>query len=184
LKKTSPEQFNLVWMDLEMSGLDPDVNTILEIATLITDRDLEIVAEGPVIAVSHPDEVLESMDDWNKDHHYKTGLIERVKQSRFSLKDAETMTLDFIKKHIAPNQSPLCGSSIWHDRRFLIRYMPALEKHFHYRNIDVSSIKELYARWYPHLPPFEKEGTHSAIKDIHESIAELRYYRSKIFTKR
>jgi len=182
IEKTNAEQSHLPWMDIEMSGLDPEVNTILEIATVITDRNLEIISEGPVIAIYQPAEVLDSMDDWNKEHHGETGLIERVRQSSFHMRDAELMTLNFIKKHIPPDKSPLCGNSIWQDRRFLIKYMPELEKHFHYRNIDVSSIKELYTRWYPNLPHFEKENTHTALKDIHESIAELEYYRSKIFT--
>jgi len=173
----------LVWMDLEMSGLDPEANTILEIATVITDLDLEIISDGPVIAVSQPDSILESMDDWNKEHHSKTGLIARVKQARSSLQDAEMETLDFIKRYIAPNKAPLCGNSVWQDRRFLIKYMPVLEQYFHYRNIDVSSIKELYARWYPNLPLYEKENAHTALKDIYESISELRYYRRSIFVK-
>lgn len=178
---TDSEQSCLVWMDIEMTGLDPEVNTILEIAMVITDYDLEIISEGPVIAVSQPYDVLESMDDWNKKHHGETGLINRVRQSTINMKDAELITLNFIKSYIAPKKSPLCGNSIWQDRRFLIQYMPALEEYFHYRNIDVSSIKELYARWYPDLPAFEKENTHSALKDICESISELKYYRSKIF---
>ncbi|MBI4682393.1 MAG: oligoribonuclease [Nitrospirae bacterium] len=168
-------------MDIEMSGLDPEVSTILEIATVITDDNLEIVSEGPVIAINQPADVLNSMDDWNKEHHGKTGLIERVRQSTFYIRDAELMTLAFIKKYIPSGKTPLCGNSIWQDRRFLIKYMPELEKYFHYRNIDVSSIKELYARWYPNLPRFEKINAHSALKDIHESISELRYYRSNIF---
>ncbi len=168
-------------MDIEMSGLDPEVSTILEIATVITDYNLEIVSEGPVVAINQPAEALNSMDDWNKEHHSKTGLIERVRQSPFYIRDAELMTLDFIKKYIPPEKSPLCGNSIWQDRRFLIKYMPELEKYFHYRNIDVSSIKELYSRWYPNLPRFEKINAHTALKDIHESISELRYYRGNIF---
>jgi oligoribonuclease len=181
MEKTDSRQFNLVWMDLEMSGLDPEINTILEIATIITDGNLEIISEGPVLAVYQDSEVLHSMDDWNKKHHSETGLIERVRQSAFNMRDAEMMTLDFIKDHIAPGKSPLCGNSICQDRRFLIKYMPALEGYLHYRNIDVSSIKELYNRWYPDLPRFEKENAHSALKDIHESISELQYYRRKIF---
>ncbi len=175
------EESRLVWMDMEMSGLDPEVNTILEIATVITNYDLELISEGPVIAVAQPDEILDSMDEWNKEHHNKTGLTSRVRQSSYYMRDAETITLDFIKKYISPKKSPLCGNTIWQDRLFLIKHMPALEKYFHYRNIDVSSIKELYVRWYPNLPLFEKEHTHTAIKDIHESISELKYYRSNIF---
>jgi oligoribonuclease len=181
IEKVNPEQSNLVWMDLEMSGLDPETNTILEIATVITDGNLEIISEGPVLAIYQHSEVLHSMDDWNKKHHNETGLVERVRQSAFHMRDAEMMTLDFIKNHIVPGKSPLCGNSIWQDRRFLIKYMPILEKYFHYRNIDVSSIKELYNIWYPGLPLFEKENAHIALKDIHESISELQYYRRKIF---
>ncbi len=181
MEKTDSTQSNLVWMDLEMSGLDPETDTILEIATVITDGNLEIISEGPVLAIYQHSEVLHSMDDWNKKHHNETGLIERVRQSAFHMRDAEMMTLDFIKNHIAPGKSPLCGNSIWQDRRFLIKYMPTLEEYFHYRNIDVSSIKELYNRWYPGLPLFEKENAHTALKDIHESISELQYYRRKIF---
>ena len=181
IDKTNQDQSHLVWMDLEMSGLDPDVNTILEIATVITDYNLEIISEGPVIAIHQPSEVLTSMDDWNKEHHGDSGLIERVSQSSFHMKDAELMTLNFINKYIPPEKSPLCGNTIWQDRRFLIKYMPALERYFHYRNIDVSSLKELYTRWYPGSPRFEKEKTHRALKDIHESISELKFYRRNIF---
>ena len=179
--KINTEKQCLVWMDIEMSGLDPEVNTILEIATVITDYNLEIISEGPVIAVKQPDNVLDSMDDWNSKHHSESGLIDRVRQSSVNMQDAESMTLNFIKNYIVPRQSPLCGNSIWQDRRFLIKYMPALEKYFHYRNIDVSSVKELYTRWYPDSPPFEKENTHTAVKDIYESISELKYYRTNIF---
>jgi oligoribonuclease len=179
--KTAAGKSNLVWMDLEMSGLDPEENTILEIATLITDFNLEIVAEGPVIAIHQTDELLDSMDEWNTNCHKKTGLTERVRESKFGIKDAEIMTIDFIKEHVDHNASPLCGNTIWQDRRFLIKYMPELEKYCHYRNIDVSSFKEIYSRWYPNLPMFKKEKAHTALKDIQESIDELKYYRSKIF---
>lgn len=181
--KIGAEQHGLVWMDIEMSGLDPEVNTILEIATVITAYNLEIISEGPVIAIYQTDEALDVMDEWNKKHHGETGLIDRVRQSTYNMKNAEMLTIDFIKSRIARKRSPLCGNSIWQDRRFLIKYMPALENYFHYRNIDVSSVKELYTRWYPDLPPFEKENSHTAVKDIHESISELKYYRSKIFIK-
>jgi oligoribonuclease len=178
---TDPKQSNLVWMDLEMSGLDPEENTILEIATLITDLNLEVVAEGPVIAIHQSDELLDSMDEWNTNCHRETGLTERVRKSDVGMKEAETMTLDFIMEHVNQSASPLCGNTIWQDRRFLIRYMPQLESYFHYRNIDVSSVKEICMRWYPDLPAFKKEKTHTAIKDIIESIEELKYYRTKIF---
>jgi len=181
IKITDPKQSNLVWMDLEMSGLDPEENTILEIATLVTDFNLNVVAEGPVIAIHQTDELLDSMDEWNTNCHRETGLTDRVKKSDLWMKDAEMITLDFIKKHVKLNASPLCGNTIWQDRRFLIKYMPELESYFHYRNIDVSSIKEISTRWYPDLPVFEKEKAHSALKDIGESIEELKYYRTKIF---
>jgi oligoribonuclease len=181
IKKSADKQSNLVWMDLEMSGLDPEENTIIEIATLVTDFNLEIVAEGPVIAIHQTDELLDSMDEWNTNCHKKTGLTERVRESKFGMKDAEIMTIDFIKEHVDHNASPLCGNTIWQDRRFLIKYMPELEKYCHYRNIDVSSFKEIYSRWYPDLPMFEKEKIHSAMKDIRESVEELKYYRAKIF---
>ena len=178
---TTDKKSTLVWMDLEMSGLDPEENTILEIATLITDFNLEIIEEGPVIAIHQTDELLESMDEWNTNCHKKTGLTERVKKSDVGMKDAEVLTLDFINKHVDKNTSPLCGNTIWQDRRFLIKYMPELENYCHYRNIDVSSVKELYTRWYPNRPVFEKAKDHSAMKDIIESVDELKYYRTKIF---
>ncbi|UCH80168.1 MAG: oligoribonuclease [Nitrospiraceae bacterium] len=180
-EKTTGRQSNLVWMDLEMSGLDPEQNTILEIATLITDFKLEVIAEGPVIAIHQTDELLDSMDEWNTNCHNETGLTERVRKSDIEMKDAEITTLDFIKEHVDQNRSPLCGNTIWQDRRFLIKYMPDLESFFHYRNIDVSSIKEICTRWYPDLPRFEKKKVHSAMKDIRESVEELKYYRVNIF---
>ncbi len=178
---THRKQSLLLWIDLEMSGLDPEINTILEIATVITDSNLEIISEGPVRAVYQPDEVLDTMDDWNKKHHGDSGLIERVRQSPCSISDAESAVLSFIKQYFPPKTSPLCGNSVWQDRRFLIKYMPTLEEYLHYRIIDVSSIKELYRRWYPSLQEFRKANTHTALKDIHESIEELRYYRNTIF---
>lgn len=178
---TDAKQSHLVWMDLEMTGLDPEENTILEIATLITDFNLNVVAEGPVIAIHQTDELLDSMDEWNTNCHKETGLTERVRESISDMKEAEMMTLDFIKEHVDQKLSPLCGNTIWQDRRFLIKYMPDLEDYFHYRNIDVSSIKEICTRWYPDLPVFEKQKVHSAMKDIRESIEELKYYRAKIF---
>ena len=180
-EKTTGRQTNLVWMDLEMSGLDPEQNTILEIATLITDFKLKVIAEGPVIAIHQTDELLDSMDEWNTNCHHETGLTERVRKSDIEMKDAEIMTLNFIKEHVDQNRSPLCGNTIWQDRRFLIKYMPDLDSYFHYRNIDVSTIKELYTRWYPDLPIFQKQKVHSAMKDIKESVEELKYYRVNIF---
>ena len=169
---------NLVWMDLEMTGLDPETDVIIEMATIITDNDLNILGEGPVLAVSQPEEKLAAMDEWNTSHHTKSGLVERVRHSGVSEREAEAQTLAFIEGHLEKNVSPLCGNTIWQDRRFLTRYMPALEAYLHYRNIDVSSIKELVARWRPDLlPGFGKTNQHTALADIRESIEELKYYR-------
>lgn len=167
----------LVWIDLEMTGLDPDNDRIIEIATVITDSDLEVIAEGPVLAIHQADSVLAAMDEWNTRTHSETGLVERVKASQHSETDAERMTLAFIQEHVAKNRSPLCGNSICQDRRFLYRYMPQLEQWLHYRNLDVSSVKELVTRWAPSLEAFAKRNTHKALDDIRESIEELRYYR-------
>lgn len=172
----------LVWMDMEMSGLDPDRDVILEVATLITDANLEVVAEGPVIAVHQPDAVLEAMDDWNREHHGASGLTARVRASRLSVADAEAQTLAFVRQHCSDRSSPLCGNSIHQDRRFLARYMPTLDAALHYRNIDVSTVKELVRRWYPNGPtPPEKRHAHLALDDIRESITELRFYREHVF---
>lgn len=179
---TMDERANrLVWMDLEMTGLDPEVDTILEIATIITDGQLNIVAEGPNLVVHQSEAVLESMNDWCKVHHGKSGLTERVRRSEISLETAEQMTLDFIRAYVPERASPLCGNSIHQDRRFLVRYMTSLESYLHYRNIDVSTIKELVTRWYPAVMIPAKRGEHLALADIRESISELRYYREKVF---
>jgi len=172
----------LVWMDLEMTGLDPEVDTILEIATIITDGQLNTVAEGPNLAVHQPDSVLEGMDDWCTQHHGDSGLTERVRDSKISLSEAEKLTFDFIKAHVPERTSPLCGNSIHQDRRFLVRYMPDLEAYLHYRNVDVSTVKELVNRWYPGLPMPAKRGDHLALADIRESIRELQFYRKKVFS--
>ena len=172
---------HLIWIDLEMTGVDPENHVILEIATIVTDGQLELVAEGPCLAINYPEAVLSNMDEWSRSHHQVSGLIDRVKTSPLDCGQAEQETLDFLRVHCQERQSPLCGNSIWQDRRFLARYMPALHEFFHYRTIDVSSIKELVKRWYPSLPPFKKEKAHLALTDINESIAELRYYRENIF---
>jgi oligoribonuclease len=165
-------------MDLEMTGLDPEDNVIIEIATIITDDQLNIVAEGPVIAVHQPDSELDKMDDWNVKTHGNSGLVERVKASKISMAEAEKQTLDFIAQHVKKGHSPLCGNSIHQDRRFLVKQMPQLEEYVHYRNIDVSTLKELAKRWKPSiLPGFKKGGSHKALDDILESIAEMKYYR-------
>jgi oligoribonuclease len=171
----------LVWMDLEMSGLDPASCRILEIATLITDADLEVIAEGPDLVVHQPDAVLEAMDDWNTRHHGESGLTGQVRASTISPEEAERRTLEFVRAHCAPRSSPLCGNSVGQDRQFLARYMADLEAFLHYRNVDVSTIKELCRRWYPEARPPEKRKTHRAMEDILESIEELRFYRTSIF---
>jgi oligoribonuclease len=170
-----------MWLDLEMTGLDPERHVILEIATLVTDGDLNIVAEGPDIPVRWPEETLRSMDAWSARQHRASGLLERAENSAHDIVSAEQLTIAFAEPFCREAKPPLCGNSIWQDRRFLIRYMPKLEGLFHYRNIDVSSVKELVRRWYPKLPPFEKKKTHVALEDIRESINELRYYRERVF---
>jgi oligoribonuclease len=172
---------NLVWMDLEMSGLDPEKEVILEIAAIVTDSDLGILAEGPAIAIHHPDAVLRNMEAWSKKQHRASGLVDRVKASVYDCRKAEEEILGFVSKHCKKGESPLCGNSIWQDRRFLVRHMPRLEEFFHYRIVDVSSIKELVRRWYPSLSAYRKKKTHLALNDIRESIEELRYYRDRVF---
>jgi oligoribonuclease len=169
---------HLIWIDLEMTGLNPDSDLIIEIATVVTDKDLNILARGPVLAVHQSDEALAAMDDWNQKHHGQSGLINRVKASTITESEAERLTIEFLKQWVPENTSPICGNSIGQDRRFLYRYMPRLEAYFHYRNIDVSTLKELAARWAPEVKNgFNKESTHQALDDIIESIEELRYYR-------
>ncbi len=171
----------LVWIDLEMTGLDPVENKIIEIATVVTDADLNIIAEGPNIAIFQPEEELEKMNEWNVEHHTANGLIEQVKESEVSDATAEVRTLDFLQEHCEQGQSPLCGNTIGQDRRFLRRYMPDLEEFFHYRSIDVSSVKELARRWYPEMGNFRKPSGHRALDDIKSSIEEMRHYRETIF---
>ena len=173
---------NLIWVDLEMTGLDPETDKVIEIATIVTDKELNILAEGPVIAIHQTDEQLAIMDDWNQKHHGESGLVKRVRSSQYSEDDAIAMTIEFISQYVPQGTSPMCGNSIGQDRRFMNRYMPKLEDYFHYRNIDVSTIKELTRRWKPELMDgFTKQGTHKALVDIQESIAELQYYRAKVF---
>ncbi|OZG71529.1 oligoribonuclease [Hahella sp. CCB-MM4] len=169
---------NLIWIDLEMTGLDPEMDRIIEMAVIVTTSDLEVVAEGPVIAVHQPDFVLSLMDDWNQKTHGESGLVERVKQSKTSELLAEQQVLDFLNEHCDAGTSPMCGNSIGQDRRFLARYMKSLESFFHYRNLDVSTLKELARRWHPDVAAgVKKKGTHQALDDIRESIEELKYYR-------
>jgi len=173
---------NLVWVDMEMTGLQPDSDRVIEIAVLVTDPQLNVVATGPVLVVHQPDEVLDAMDAWNKSTHAKTGLIERVRASSLTEADVERQALEFLAAHVPANASPLCGNSICQDRRFLARWMPRLEAHFHYRNLDVSTLKELVRRWKPELKGFSKEGKHEALADILESIEELKFYRKNVMT--
>jgi oligoribonuclease len=173
---------DLIWLDLEMTGLHPEKDVILEIGTIITNAQLDILAEGPVLAIHQTDAILNGMDPWCIEHHGQSGLTERCRKSTVSLAQAEQETLTFLKKHCFPKKIPLCGNSIGQDRRFLVKYMPTLEGFFHYRNIDVSTIKELVHRWYPkaqHSP--QKNSTHYVLDDIQESIAELRHYRKAVF---
>lgn len=171
---------NLIWIDLEMTGLNPFSDHIIEIATVVTNQDLEELAVGPVLAIRQEASVLNSMDEWNTRQHAQSGLTERVKNSSIDERQAEKMTLGFIRQHVPSNDSPMCGNSICQDRRFLARCMPELESYFHYRNLDVSTLKELAQRWYPEIKGFEKESKHLALDDVRGSIEELRYYRSHL----
>ncbi len=175
---STPDPNALIWIDLEMTGLSVERDRIIEVATIVTDGQLNVVAEGPVLAVHQTDEVMGGMDDWNKRTHGGTGLIERVRTSTVTERDAERQTLEFLARHVPKNRSPMCGNSICQDRRFLARLMPELESWFHYRNLDVSSLKELVQRWRPDLNNgLVKKSSHRALDDIRESIEELRYYR-------
>ena len=171
----------LVWIDLEMTGLDPDENTIIEIATIVTESDLSIVAEGPSFAIDVGKEELAKMDNWNVKHHTENGLLDRIESEGVSMQNAERLTLEFLKEHCSPNQSPLCGNTIGQDRRFLRRYMPDLHEFFHYRSVDVTSIKILARSWYPEVGKWRKNSGHRALDDIRGSIEELAYYRDKLF---
>lgn len=175
------ENSHLVWMDLEMTGLEPQHDTILEIATIVTDIHLNIIEYGPEIAIYQNEDVIQGMNEWCQVHHRESGLVDRVRASKISLAEAEQQTLEFIQKHVEKGMAPLCGNSIHQDRSFLAAYMPDLHAHFHYRNIDVSTIKELVYRWYPNLEKFQKQGKHTALEDIKESIKELVYYKKHIF---
>ena len=172
------DQNNLAWIDMEMTGLQPDSDRVLEIALLVTDAQLAVLAEGPVIVIHQPDEVLAAMDAWNQGTHKKSGLVDKVRASTVSEAQGERLALEFLARHVPVSASPMCGNSICQDRRFLARWMPGLEAHFHYRNLDVSTIKELVRRWKPEaMSGVVKEGKHEALADVLESVAELRYYR-------
>jgi oligoribonuclease len=174
------DQNNLLWLDMEMTGLDPDRDRIIEVAIVVTDSQLNTVSEAPVLVVRQPDEVLAAMDEWNKSTHARTGLIDKVKSSPLDEAEVEERMLVFLAQHVPGKTSPMCGNSICQDRRFLARWMPALEDYFHYRNLDVSTLKELVRRWKPDLMKgVPKEGKHEALADVYESIAELKYYRDQ-----
>ena len=169
---------HLVWVDMEMSGLDPDKDVVLEVALVVTDKDLNLVEEGPVLVVHQADAVLDAMDSWNKSTHGKSGLVDKVKASPLAEADVENQMIEFMKRHVGERKSPMCGNSICQDRRFMARHLPKLEAYFHYRNLDVSTLKELAARWRPELKDgFKKANSHTALADIQESIEELKYYR-------
>ena len=178
----APNSKNLVWLDLEMTGLNPNSDRILEIATIITNDNLDILAEGPVFVIHQSNEILENMDEWNTKYHGASGLIERSKKSKITEKIAQAETIEFLMKHVPCDKSPLCGSSIHHDRKFLSNWMPQLDKYFHYRNLDVSTIKILAKKWNPDLTKgFQKVSKHVALSDIKDSIEELRYYKENFF---
>lgn len=178
--QTHTKLSKLIWIDLEMSGLNPEINRILEMAVIVTDSELNVLAEGPVLAIHQSKEHLDRMDEWNTTHHTESGLVKRVLESSIHEREAEQIMLQFLKKYVEPKQSPLCGNSIYQDRRFLARYMPDLEDYFHYRNIDVSTIKELARRWAPEVyESVKKTSKHLALDDIRESIEELKHYREK-----
>jgi oligoribonuclease len=172
---------NLIWIDLEMTGLNPSADYIIEIATIITDSSLTILAEGPQIVIHQSEAVLERMDEWNTTHHRASGLIDLIRESQCTEAEAERLTLEFVSRHVESGKSPMCGNSVCQDRRFLSRLMPRLEQYFHYRNLDVSTVKELRARWAPRIKPFKKENQHRALHDIRASIDELKYYRTHLF---
>jgi len=174
----SQDKQNLIWIDLEMTGLEPATDSIIEIATVVTDKALNILAQGPVLAVHQSKETMDAMDDWNQKHHGQSGLIEQVLNSSLTENDAELETIEFLEKWVPKGASPMCGNSICQDRRFMANYMPTLEAFFHYRNLDVSTIKELASRWAPEIMKgFKKQATHQALDDVIESIEELKYYR-------
>ena len=177
-----PDETRLVWVDMEMTGLHPDIDRIIEVAMIVTDSELNVLAEGPVLAIHQPDAVLEAMDKWNQSTHGKSGLIDRVKASTITEAAAQRMLLDFMRVWVPAGKTPMCGNSIGQDRRFMARYMPELEEYFLYRNLDVSTLKELAKRWAPGVyKSFKKRGAHTALADIQESIDELRHYRQYLF---
>ena len=179
--KTLQSRDNLIWIDLEMTGLNPEKEKIIEIATLVTDSDLNILAEGPNLIISQPKEILDAMDEWNTNQHGLSGLTEEVSNSNITEQMAEIETLDFVSKYVGENTSPMCGNTVSHDRRFLSKYMPRLESYFNYRHIDVSSFKEVAVRWMNEAQVYEKKGSHRALGDIKESVEELKLYKKLFF---
>ncbi|NUQ75248.1 MAG: oligoribonuclease [Polyangiaceae bacterium] len=178
----SPQR--MVWVDLEMTGLNPDVSVIVEIATIVTESDLTVVAEGPSLVIHQPDDVLAAMNDFVRDLHTRSGLLDRIRTSTVSLAEATSQTVAFLERHVPKGTAPLCGNSVWKDRAFLERYMPPVVDHLHYRIVDVSTLKELARRWYPaSLLPLKKKEAHRALDDIRESIEELRFYRDRLFVR-
>lgn len=176
----SAQASHLIWIDLEMTGLNPEHDRIIEMATIVTDSNLNVIAEGPVLAIHQSDELLDGMDEWNTEHHNSSGLVARVRESKVTEEEAQRLTLEFLKQHVPYGKSPLCGNSIWQDRRFLARYMPELERYFHYRMIDVSTLKELALRWAPRIyNGVKKDSRHLALDDIRDSVQELRHYRQQ-----
>jgi len=174
---------NLIWIDLEMTGLEPKTDVIIEIATIVTDGQLNVLAEGPVLAIHQPDSIIDNMDEWNTKTHGNSGLVQRVKDSKINEQEAVKQTIEFLQQYIGKGISPMCGNSVHQDRRFLNKYMPELENFFHYRNIDVSTLKELARRWAPEkLTGLEKKGSHQALDDIRESIDEMKFYRQNIMS--
>ena len=171
----------LVWIDLEMTGLDIERESIIEIATIVTDGELNILAQGPNLAISVDEKLIDGMDEWNTTHHFGSGLVERIRTQGVSLDTAEKETLEFLNKWVEPNTAPLCGNSVWNDRRFLEKEMPKVAEFLHYRMIDVSTIKELARRWYPEVDKYDKKASHLALDDILESVEELDYFRDKVF---
>jgi oligoribonuclease len=177
-----PSSNNLIWLDLEMTGLEPEHDRILEIAVVVTDKHLNIIAEGPALVVHQSDAVLDKMDEWNTKHHGESGLVERVKVSHIKEAEAEETIIKFLEMHVPPKKSPMCGNTIYQDRRFLFKYMPKLEQYFHYRNLDVSTVKVLGKHWYPKIvKEWKKQTKHQALSDIYDSINELKFYRENIF---
>ncbi len=173
----------MVWIDLEMTGLDIEKESIIEIATVITDSELNILAQGPNLAITVPEELIRGMDEWNTTHHNRSGLVDRIRNSGVSIEEAQSATLEFLQEWVEPKSAPLCGNSVWNDRRFLHKEMPLVADYLHYRMVDVSTVKELANRWYPEVARYRKKSSHLALDDILESIEELQYFRDKIFAE-